>query len=76
MFVALDNNPAMAPFTGETGGDWNEPVAEFASALGSNFSLQLQIAPMPSGGTIAGGSANFGGSSDGSICRAFALIGL
>ena len=76
LFAALDSNPAMAAFTGEIGGDWNEPVAEFGSGLGANFSLQLQIAPMPSGGTISGGSANFGGSSDGSICRAFALIGL
>ena len=74
-FVVLDSNPSMAPFVGETGGDWNEPVPEFGSAIGSNLSLQLQTAPLPSAGTISGGEASFGGGSDASICRAFALIG-
>ena len=73
--MVLDSNPSMAPFVGETGGDWNEPVPEFGSGIGSNLSLQLQTAPLPSAGTISGGEASFGGASDSSICRAFALIG-
>jgi alpha-tubulin suppressor-like RCC1 family protein len=75
-FVAIDSNPPLSPFAGELGGDWIEPVAEATSDLGSNFGLQLQIANLPTttGGTISGGSANFGGSSDASLGRAFALI--
>jgi alpha-tubulin suppressor-like RCC1 family protein len=75
-FTSLDSNPLMAPFVGETGGDWNEPVPEFLSGMGSNFGIQLQIAPMPTAGTLTGGQADFGGSSDAMICRAFALKGL
>ena len=75
-FTSLDNNPPMGPFTGEVGGDWTAPVGQVASALGSNFGIQLQIAPMPLAGTLSGGVANFGGLSDASICRAFALKGI
>jgi hypothetical protein len=75
VFSSLDSNPAMNPFVGETGGDWTEAVGEALSSTGSNFGIQLQIAPMPTAGTLSGGQANLGGSSDASICRAFALIG-
>jgi uncharacterized repeat protein (TIGR02543 family) len=74
-FISIDNNPPMAPFESEMGGNWTEPVGEYGSGIGGNFGLQLQIAPMPAGGTISGGEANFGGANDASICRAFALIG-
>jgi hypothetical protein len=75
-FLALDSNPAMGPFTGETSGDWNEAVPEFTTDLGSNFGIQMQVAAFPAPTlTVSGGQANFGGGSDASLCRAFALIG-
>jgi hypothetical protein len=73
--VSLDNNALMSPFIGETGGDWVEAVQEFSSSIGWNFGVGLQLAALPSGGTLAGGEANLGGGSDASVCRAFALIG-
>lgn len=51
--LAVAANQALDDFTGETGGDWAEAVAEFASATGT---LQVQTAQMPSAGTIDGGS--------------------
>jgi hypothetical protein len=74
-FVALDMNALMSPFDGEIGGDWVEAVPEYATSIGSNFGLGLQIATLTAPGTISGGEADFGGGGDSSICRAFALIG-
>ena len=54
--VALfDNNPSVS-FTGETGGDWTEAVAEFTSTVGADLTMQIQTAAMASAGTITGGS--------------------
>ncbi len=75
-FVAIDSNPVMGVFAGAVGGVWTKAVTEYTTATGGNFGLQLQIAPMQSAGTISGGTANLGGLSDASICRAFALIGM
>jgi len=55
-FVGIDNNQATTAFTGETGGDWTEVVAEFASATGATATLQLQSAAMSTAGTIDGGT--------------------
>ena len=55
-FIAVNLNVAMASYTGETGGDWTEAVAEFSSAVGTTGTLQLQTASMPTAGTIIGGS--------------------
>lgn len=55
-FIALNTNQAVASFTGESGGDWTEAVAEFASATGALCTLQLQTASKASAGTISGGS--------------------
>lgn len=46
--------------TGESGGDWTEPVAEGSA---SAMTLSLQTASMASPGTISGGTVTFGGSS-------------
>lgn len=54
IFVTDDN--AMVAWTGETGGDWLEPVAEFTTTLGSDGAMQIQTAAMASPGTINGGS--------------------
>jgi hypothetical protein len=74
-FISLDTNQPMAPFTGELGGDWTEPVAEFLTDAGSNFGIQIQTATLATAGTLSGGQASFGNGPDASICRAFALIG-
>jgi hypothetical protein len=54
-FMCLNTNQAVGDFTGETGGNWTEATAEFASAVGATATLQLQTASMPSAGTISGG---------------------
>ena len=52
-FVHLRTNQALGSFTGETGGDWAEAIAEYrATAL----TLQLQTANMASAGVIDGGT--------------------
>ena len=49
--------PALGAFTGETGGDWTELVAEFTGTTGTpDTSMQIQGAPMPTAGTIDGGT--------------------
>ena len=42
-FVAVNDDLAVGPFTGMTGGIWVEAVAEFASATGTDGCIQLQI---------------------------------
>lgn len=53
-FVHLRSAQAIANFTGETGGDWTEVVAEY---VGTTLTLQLQTATMASKGVIDGGTA-------------------
>lgn len=72
-FVGLAGNVAIGAFTGQTGGTWTEAVAEFASATGATATLQLQIADMPSAGTINGGTAGIAGSTPWGI-SGFAII--
>lgn len=55
-FVAVNDDNAVGDFTGETGGDWVEAVAEFLSATGTDGCIQLQTATIASAGTINGGS--------------------
>lgn len=50
-----DNNTFPA-FTGETGGDWDLPVAIFTTPLGSDSTIALHTATMDTAGTITGGS--------------------
>ena len=71
-FVSSNNGVSgMAAFTGETGGDWTEAVAEHTSGIGPG--VQLQTAPMPTGGTISGGTAAVNGTR--AITIGFALVG-
>lgn len=53
---SVAGNQALGSFTGETGGDWTEAVAEFASATGATGTIQLQTAGLATAGTINGGS--------------------
>lgn len=48
--------PAFPSFTGETGGDWTETLAEYTTTIGTDGGLQLQTAGMASAATISGGS--------------------
>jgi hypothetical protein len=73
-FIAIDTNETVVAYTGETGGDWTEFAAEFATATGAAATLSLQIADMPSGGTIEGGTFTLSGARDYGI-QGMALIG-
>ena len=56
-FVGVNDDNALAVFTGQTGGTWVEPVAEFTSTAGNpDGALQIQTADMAAAGTIDGGS--------------------
>ena len=55
-FVLVNDDNAVGSFTGETGGDWTEAVAEFTTTAGSDGCVQLQTATMALAGTILGGS--------------------
>jgi hypothetical protein len=59
-FVACSGTGSIGSFTGETGGDWTEAVAEFTDA--TNGQIQLQTATMAAAGTIDGGTLTQGGS--------------
>lgn len=71
-FISVDANQALAAFTGETGGDWAEPVAEFASASGTAATTGLQTATIAAAGTINGGTITIGSAGWGIM--GFALI--
>lgn len=55
-FVKSEDNNSVVAFTGETGGDWIEAVAEATNNIGTGWTAQLQIADMASPGTIDGGT--------------------
>jgi hypothetical protein len=71
--VWVDDDNAVASFTGETGGDWTEAVAEFTTQTGSDGCLQLQTATIASAGTISGGDTTMA-ASDGWATFGFALL--
>jgi hypothetical protein len=58
--------------TGETGGDWTEPVAEFTTTTGLDGCLWLQVAEMPDADTITGGTITMAASDVWGV-RSFAL---
>ena len=58
--VWVNDDNAVGSFTGETGGNWTEAVAEYAVTTGTDMCLQLQTAGMASAGTINGGSYSMG----------------
>ena len=73
-FVGInDDATGLAAFAGETGGDWVLPVAIFESATGTDGTIALMTAAMPSAGTIDGGSDAI--TIDGWGVVGFALIG-
>ena len=55
--VYQTNDNDQVPSTGESGGDWTEPLAEFKTTLGLDGAMQLQTAtPTADPGTISGGT--------------------
>jgi hypothetical protein len=52
-FVNVRSAAAIGAFTGETGGDWTEQVAEYS---GTTLMISLQSSPMPAAGVIDGGT--------------------
>ena len=56
-FVAVNDDNAIAQFSGQSGGTWTE-VAEYAESSGTDGAIQLQYATMTSAGTINGGTAS------------------
>jgi hypothetical protein len=72
-FVFVNDDNAVGPFTGETGGDWVEAAAEFTTTAGSDGCIQLQIATMASAGMISGGVYTMTAADPWGV-RAFAII--
>lgn len=72
LYTINDDN-AVDAFTGQTGGTWVEPVAEFTTLDGNDSCLGIQTAQLVSAGTINGGSFTMAGADPFSIVG-FALI--
>ncbi len=70
-FIGVNANRALAASTGETGGDWTEPVAEFASGSGTAATVGIQTSALGAG-TISGGTITITSSAWGTL--GFALI--
>lgn len=47
-----------AEIEGETGGDYNSPLAEVSTGLGSGYTMGINTVQMPSPGTVSGGNAD------------------
>lgn len=57
--IGQNDNNAQASFTGESGGDWTEAVAEYTAALTPGLALQIQTCtPTGNPGTVSGGTFN------------------
>ncbi len=54
-FIGVNANQALVASTGETGGDWTEPVAEFASSSGTAATVGVQTSALGAG-TVSGGT--------------------
>jgi hypothetical protein len=71
--VAIEDNVAVAAFTGMTGGTWAEAVSEYITTIGNDATLQLQTAQIASAGTINGGTQTIAASASYNVIG-FALI--
>ena len=72
-FVAVNDDNAIAQFSGMSGGTWTE-IAEYAESSGTDGAIQLQYCSMASAGTIDGGTASITDSDAWGVIG-FALIG-
>ena len=71
-FIAVNTNLALATFSGQTGGTWAEPVAEYSDVTGTAGTIGLQTADMAAPGTIDGGTITIASNPWGTV--GFALI--
>lgn len=71
-FIGCDDDNTITSSTGETGGDWTEAVAEYFG--GVNTMINLQVAPLATGGTITGGTSTLS-NDDEWVCSSFAVVG-
>lgn len=69
--IAVNDDNALAAFSGQTGGTWVEPVAEYLDSTGTDGCIGIQTANMASAGTIDGGTITM--ASDGWGVIGFAL---
>lgn len=63
--IAIADDNSTASFTGETGGNWSVPLGAtvYTSTTGTpDTAMQLQTAPMPTAGTVNGGTYTQGAS--------------
>ena len=72
-FLAINDDNPFAGFTGESGGTWTTR-ASYAESGGTDGAIYLITAPMPSAGTIDGGTGSIT-DSDVWITAGFAIIG-
>lgn len=57
--VGQNDDNTIGSFTGESGGDWTESVAEFTAALTPGLCMQIQTCtPTSNPGTVSGGTNN------------------
>jgi hypothetical protein len=56
--LAINDDNAVGAFTGQSGGTWAEPVAEYATQTGTDGCIQIQTATVNTAGTINGGTAS------------------
>lgn len=54
--ISVNDDNAVGPMTGMTGGTWGEPVAEYATATGTDACIAINTADMAAAGTINGGT--------------------
>jgi hypothetical protein len=73
--IGISDDNAFAAFTGQTGGTWAEPVAEYAESSGTDATIAIVTAAMASAGTINGGTATNSDATDGWGVIGFAIIG-
>jgi hypothetical protein len=71
-FIGCDDDDAIDASTGESGGNWTEAVAEYLG--GTNTMINLQVAPLATGGTISGGTSTLS-NDDEWVCSSFAIVG-
>jgi hypothetical protein len=71
-FIGCDDDDTIDSSTGETGGDWTEATAEYLG--GTTTMINLQVAPLATGGTISGGTSTLS-NDDEWVCSSFAVVG-
>jgi hypothetical protein len=75
-FLFFDDDDAVPPYSGASGGTWTEAVAEFTTTTGNDGCLQCQTVPIPNLGTTISGGSLTPGSGDHVGARSWSYRGL